>query len=67
MCAWKYKQVMPRITVEKLKLMEPKKITNLVGMSLHNISSELEKTPYRTEISELNTKELAPFLWSRLF
>jgi len=59
MCAWKYKQVMPRITVEKLKLMEPKKITNLVGMSLHHISSELEKTPYRPEISELNTKGLS--------
>ncbi len=28
-------------------------------MSLHNISLELEKTPYRTEISELNTKELS--------
>ena len=59
MCAWKYKQVMPRITVEKLKLMEQKKIINLVGMSLHHISSELKKTPYRTEISELNTKELS--------
>ncbi|MFH1328297.1 MAG: V-type ATPase subunit [Candidatus Bathyarchaeota archaeon] len=50
---------MPRITIEKLKLMEPKKITNLVGMSLHHISSELEKTSYRPEISELNTKGLS--------
>jgi V/A-type H+-transporting ATPase subunit C len=58
MCAWKYKQVMPRITVEKLKLIGQKKIANLVGMSLPHISSELEKTPYRPEISELNTKEL---------
>ena len=58
MCAWKYKQLMPRITVEKLKLMDPKKITNLVGTSLHHISSELMKTPYRKEISEPVKKEL---------
>jgi V/A-type H+-transporting ATPase subunit C len=49
---------MPKITVEKLKLIEPKKISNFVGMSLHHISSELEKTPYRTEIRELGLKEL---------
>jgi V/A-type H+-transporting ATPase subunit C len=59
MCAWKYKQVMPRITIEKLKLLEPKRIINLVGMSLHHISSELEKTPYGAEISELSTEELS--------
>ncbi len=57
MCAWKYKQVMPRIIVEKLKLLEPKRITNLVGMSLNHISSELEKTSYSAEIFELSTKE----------
>jgi len=50
---------MPKITVAKLKLMEPKKITDLVGMSLHHISSMLEKTPYKTEISEISTKELS--------
>lgn len=59
MCAWKYKRIMPKITVAKLKLMEPKKITDLVGMSLHHISSMLEKTPYKTEISEISTKELS--------
>jgi len=59
MCAWKYKRVMPRLTVDKLKLMEPKKITNLVGMSLHHISSVLENTPYRAEISEVRAKELS--------
>jgi V/A-type H+-transporting ATPase subunit C len=50
---------MSKITVAKLKLMEPKKITGLVGMSLHHISSILEKTPYKTEISEVNTKGLS--------
>jgi len=59
MCAWKYKRVMPKITVAKLKLMEPKKITDLVDMSLHHISSMLEKTPYKTEISEVSAKELS--------
>jgi len=59
MCAWKYKRVMPKITVAKLKLMEPKKIAGLVGMSLHHISSVLEKTPYKTEISEVNANELS--------
>ena len=59
MCAWKYKRIMPKITVAKLKLMEPKKITDLVGMSLHHISSILEKTPYKTEISEVSAKGLS--------
>ena len=59
MCAWKYKRVMPRLTVDKLKLMEPKQITDLVGMSLHHISSVLERTPYNTEILEAKTKELS--------
>ena len=59
MCAWKYKRIMPKITVAKLKLMEPKKITGLVGMSLPHISSMLEKTPYKAEISEVNAKGLS--------
>ena len=59
MCAWKYKRIMPKITVAKLKLMEPKKITGLVGTSLHHISSILEKTPYKTETSEVNAKGLS--------
>ena len=59
MCAWKYKRLMPKITVAKLKLMEPKEITNLAGMSLPYIVSRLEKTPYKAEISETRTKELS--------
>jgi V/A-type H+-transporting ATPase subunit C len=45
--------------VDKLKLMEPEKIIDLIGTSLHHISSVLEKTPYRAEISEARTKELS--------
>jgi len=59
MSAWKYKRIMPKITVAKLKLMEPKEIANLAGMSLHHIVSMLEKTPYKAEISETGTKELS--------
>ena len=59
MCAWKYKRIMPKIAVAKLKLMEPKEITDLVGMSLHHISSMLEKTPYKAEISETSKRELS--------
>ena len=59
MCAWKYKRIMPKITVAKLKLMEPKEIANLAGMSLPHIVSMLEKTPYKAEISETSTKELS--------
>jgi len=59
MCAWKYKRIMPKIAVAKLKLMEPKEITDLAGMSFHHISSILEKTPYKAEISEISTKELS--------
>jgi len=59
MCAWKYKRIMPKIAVAKLKLMEPQEILDLAGMNLHHISSMLEKTPYKAEISEISTKELS--------
>ena len=59
MCAWKYKRLMPKITVAKLQLMKQKNITDLVGMNLDYIYSMLEKTPYKPEISEINSKELS--------
>jgi V/A-type H+-transporting ATPase subunit C len=59
MCAWKYKRVMPRLTVDKLKLMEPNQVAGLVGMSVHHIFSVLEKTSYRTEISDVRAKGLS--------
>ena len=59
MCAWKYKRVMPKLTVDKLKLMEPNQVTGLVGMSLHHISSVLENTPYQAEISEVKARGLS--------
>ena len=59
MCAWKYKRLMPNITVAKLKLMEPKEILDLTDMSLDQISLFLEKTPYKSEISETRAQELS--------
>jgi len=60
MCAWKYKHLMPKLTVSKLKLLKPNQVLGLVGMSLHHISSFLENsTPYRTAISEIKTQGLS--------
>ena len=56
MCAWKYKRLMPRLTVDKFKLMEPTQIMGLVGMSVHHICSVLENMSYRAEISQVRTK-----------
>lgn len=56
--AWKYKQLMPKLTVEKLKLIDNKQIIGLVGASLSHISSVLQNTPYKLEILEASRKEL---------
>ena len=58
MCAWKYKRIMPKVMIAKLKLMEPKQLIGLVGMSLQHIHSILERTPYKEEIFEFNSKRL---------
>ncbi|HER54461.1 MAG TPA: hypothetical protein ENO13_01000, partial [Candidatus Bathyarchaeota archaeon] len=58
MSAWKYKQLMPKLTVDKLKLMDNKQVTSLVGASLSHISSVLQNTPYKKEILEASTQEL---------
>lgn len=58
MSAWKYKQLMPKLTVDKLKLMDNKQVTGLVGASLSHISSVLQNTPYKKEILEASTQEL---------
>jgi len=59
MCAWKYKRIMPKITVAKLRLLEPKKVIDLVGTNLPHISSMLEKTPYGAEISRIRGNGLS--------
>lgn len=49
---------MPRLTVDKPKLLDNQRVTGLVGMSLSHISSVLENTPYKSQIVEVKTKEL---------
>jgi vacuolar-type H+-ATPase subunit C/Vma6 len=62
MSAWKYKQIMSKTTVAKLQLIEPKRITDLAGMRLHDIFSMLEKTVYNAEISRIRGKGLSSSL-----
>ena len=57
MCAWKYKRIMPKITVDKLNLMEPKQVAGLVGMSIQQLYSVLENTPYKEIISQVKGNE----------
>lgn len=52
---------MPKITVNKLNLIESKKLTSLVGMSLSHIYSVLQKTPYNLELSNINSIEFNSF------
>lgn len=49
---------MPKLTVDKLKLIDSKRITELVGANLFQISSVLQNSPYKPEIVEASTKEL---------
>ena len=49
---------MSKVTVSKLQLMEPKRITDLLGMKLRDILSTLEKTPYNKEIAEIDSTNL---------
>ena len=63
MCAWKYKQLMPKLIVSKLKLLKPNQVLALVDMSIHHISSFLENnSQYKTGISEVNKKGLSAIL-----
>ena len=49
---------MSKVMVSKLQLMEPKRITDLLGMKLRDILSTLEKTPYNKEIAEIDSTNL---------
>ena len=58
MSAWKYKRVIPKVIVAKLRLIDPKTIEDLVGKSLRDVCSMLAKTPYQEEISDIPAKQL---------
>lgn len=67
MSAWKYKSVMPKVIVAKLRLIELKDMVDLAGRSLHSIRSILAKTPYQKEISEIPAKQLSSVSLEKAF
>ena len=46
---------MPKIIVDRMRLIESKRLNSLVGMSSSHILSILKKTPYNSEISKINS------------
>ena len=58
MSAWKYKRIMPRAIIAKLKLIKPEDIVDLVGRSLDYICSKLMETTYKVEISAIPAGQL---------
>jgi len=59
MSAWKYKQLMPKVLVSKLRLIPAKDLVDLVGSSPDRIYSQLAKTSYQKEISEISPQQLS--------
>jgi len=59
MSAWKYKQLMPKVLVSKLRLIQTKDMLDLIGSPLDRVYSELAKTPYQKEISEISPQQLS--------
>ena len=57
MSAWKYKRLMPKVLVSKLRLIQTKDMIDLVGSPLDRIYSQLMKTPYQKEISEISPQQ----------
>ena len=53
----KYKDIMPRVAIEKLKLLERKDLLDLVGKNLEAIRCYLLETSYREEISKIPKEE----------
>ncbi len=58
MSAWKYKRVMPKVIVAKLRLIEPNDIVELAGRRPRDVQLMLAKTSYQAEISEIPTGQL---------
>ena len=56
----KYNEIMPRVAVEKLKLIEEEDIIDLVGRDLEAIRCALIETSYRDEILEVSPQETTP-------
>lgn len=58
MSAWKYKKVMPKVLVSKLRLIPAKDMADLIGGPSDRIYSQLAKTSYQKEISEISPQQL---------
>ena len=67
MKAWKYKRVMPKIITEKLRLIDPKDMKELVGRSLQDLCLALADTTYREAISEIPSDQLSSLSLERAF
>ncbi len=59
MRAWKYKQLMPRVLVARLRLIEPKEMLNLLGKDFHEILLALAGSPYGSDLSEIPLHQLS--------
>ncbi|MCW3997219.1 MAG: V-type ATPase subunit [Candidatus Bathyarchaeota archaeon] len=53
----KYKEIMPRVAIEKLKLIDTEDLVNLAGKNLEAIRCALLETSYREDILNLSNQE----------
>ena len=67
MKAWKYKRVMPKVIIEKLRLIDPKDMKSLAGRSVQDLCLTLADTTYREEISEIPSEQLSSLSLERAF
>ena len=54
----KYKEIMPRVAIENLKLIEVDDLISLIGKDLESIRCALADSPYREYISALSPDEI---------
>ena len=54
----KYKEIMPRVAIEKLKLIEKEELIDLIGKNLDGIRCALLDTSYREDILKIPEKEV---------
>lgn len=53
MKAFKYKEIMPKVAIEKLKLIEPDELIGLIGKDIEGIRCFLAASPYSSEIMKI--------------
>jgi len=55
----KYSEIMPKVAIEKLKLIGMDDLVCLIGKDLESISSALLESPYREEVSSLSKDKVS--------